>query len=416
MTLRGIAETIERRAGGGRQRDMFTRSILPSAGLALSALIWITPSVSRAMDSDEPRASAPRRPLLVVVEGTPGPARDADELRRAIADELHVYVIAPGDESDGGPASGADDSTAPDASDVLIVAVDNSRIAMSLRRNSREMVSRNIPAPAQAAARRKAVALLAGNLARDQVSAIVATPATAELPSNSGATLNPPNIAMPASTPAVTSELQPPSLAAASSGPAAKQVEAGPEAVIATRSAPGQASDRPRWSITVAAGFTALSLPNQWDGEPSGTTIQGPSWETSTYIEMQHNDATARLWGVALEVGSANHRFGAAAFVGSCLRYKSWFLEASVGLGVEATSGMVMHSSVAYNSDTGASSSVTYSPDTQATIYARGSVMVGRPVTSSLDLVVRVGAHLSATGLEPFLITTPMIGARYRLP
>jgi hypothetical protein len=42
--------------------------------------------------------------------------------------------------------------------------------------------------------------------------------------------------------------------------------------------------------------------------------------------------------------------------------------------------------------------------------------MVGRPVTSSLDLVVRVGAHLSATGLEPFLITTPMIGARYRLP
>ena len=365
----------------------------------------------------------------MVVEGTAGPGRDADELRRAIADELHVSVIAPGDENRDRPASGTDDSAAPNASDVLIVAVDSKRIAMSLRRSPRDLVSRTIPAPAEASVRRKAVALLAGNLARDQVSAIVAMPATAELSSSSGATLNPATTAMPMSTPVVTSttvhlELQPPPLAtaasieaAASSGLASKQIEPGPEAVIATQSAPGQAVNGPQWSITVAAGFTALSLPNQWDGQPTGTTsYAGPSWDTSTHVEIQHNDATARLWGVALEVGSAIHLFGAAAFIGSRLRYKSWFLEASVGLGVEATKGMVGHSSLQYSSVGGLFSTQTLSPETQATIYARGLVTVGLPVTSSLDLVVHVGAHLSATGLEPFLLTTPMIGARYRLP
>jgi len=365
----------------------------------------------------------------VVVEGTPGPGRDADELRRAIADELHVSVIAPGDENRDRPASGTDDSTAPNASDVLIVAVDSKRIAMSLRRSPRDLVSRTIPAPTEASVRRKAVALLAGNLARDQVSAIVATSATAELSSSSGATPNPATTAVPMSTPVVTAttvhlELQPPPLAtaasieaAASSGLASKQIEPGPEAVIVTRSAPGQVSNASQWSITVAAGFTALSLPNQWDGQPPGTTsYAGPSWDTSTHVEIQHNDATARLWGVALDVGSAIHLFGAAAFFGSRLRYKSWFLEARVGLGVEATKGMVEHSSLQYTSVGGLFSTQTLSPETQATIYARGSITVGLPVTSSLDFVVDVGAHLSATGLEPFLLTTPMIGARYRLP
>lgn len=408
---------------------MFTRNILSSIGVAFGVLMWIAPSLSRAANPSEPRVFDPKGPLLVVVEGTPGPGGDADELRRAIADELHVSVIAPGDENSGRPTRGSDDLAASDQSDVLIVAVDNRRIAMSLRRSPRNLVSRNIPAPSEAAARRKAVALLAGNLARDQVSAIVATPAAAESLSSSGAMPNPATTAMPASTPAVSSTtdhlgLQPPPLAtaasikaAASSDLVSKQIEPGPEAVIATKSAPGQAVNGSPWSITVAAGFTALSLPNQWDGQPTGTTsYAGPSWDTSTHVEIQHNDATARLWGVALEVGSAIHLFGAAAFIGSRLRYKSWFLEASVGLGVEATKGMVGHSSLQYSSVGGLFSTQTLSPETQATIYARGLVTVGLPVTSSLDLVVHVGAHLSATGLEPFLLTTPMIGARYRLP
>ena len=69
----------------------------------------------------------------------------------------------------------------------LIVAFDRDRIAMSLRTNDATPIVRDIPAPTDRAARLRAIAWLAGNLARDQVTPIVAeaaieTPSLATIP------------------------------------------------------------------------------------------------------------------------------------------------------------------------------------------------------------------------------------------
>ena len=56
----------------------------------------------------------------------------------------------------------------------LIVALKHDRIAMSLRTSDAAPVVRTIPAPPDRAARLRAIPWLAGNLARHQVSPIVA--------------------------------------------------------------------------------------------------------------------------------------------------------------------------------------------------------------------------------------------------
>ena len=85
------------------------------------------------------------------------PALDADaaEIRRAIGTELHARTVAPMSTPAEVPGR------------ALIVALDRERIAMSLRANDGTSVARIIPAPVERAARLRAIAWLAGNLARD---------------------------------------------------------------------------------------------------------------------------------------------------------------------------------------------------------------------------------------------------------
>ncbi len=109
-------------------------------------------------------ASAAEGPLLVVVEAPPALDADAAEIRRAIGVELRSQTIAPMKRSADPPER------------ALIVAFDRDRIAMSLRTNDSMPVVRDIPAPTDRAARTRAIAWLAGNLARDQVTPIVAEP------------------------------------------------------------------------------------------------------------------------------------------------------------------------------------------------------------------------------------------------
>jgi hypothetical protein len=107
-------------------------------------------------------AAAVVDPLLVVVETAPGAAVDAVEVRQAISGELGTAVRAPRD-----PA-------APDTPNLLIVAVDRAEIRMSLRRGTAGAVWRAVPAPGDRKARLQSIRWLAGNLAHDQVDAIVA--------------------------------------------------------------------------------------------------------------------------------------------------------------------------------------------------------------------------------------------------
>ncbi len=107
-------------------------------------------------------ARAAEGPLLVVVEAPPALDADAAEIRRAIGTELRSQTIAPMKRG-GEPPERA-----------LIVAFDRDRIAMSLRTNDGAPIVRDIPAPADPTARLRAIAWLAGNLARDQVTPLVA--------------------------------------------------------------------------------------------------------------------------------------------------------------------------------------------------------------------------------------------------
>ena len=131
-------------------------------------------------------ARAAEGPLLVVVEAPPALDADAAEIRRAIGTELRWETIAPMK------------TAAVPTGRALIVALDHERIAMSLRTNDGFPIGRVIPAPAERAARLRAIAWLAGNLARDQVTPIVAA-APIDVPSL--ATIPPTAPATPATEP-----------------------------------------------------------------------------------------------------------------------------------------------------------------------------------------------------------------------
>ena len=106
-------------------------------------------------------AHAAEGPLLVVVEAPPALDADAAEIRRAIGTELHARTIAPMKTTSEPPRR------------ALIVAIDHERIAMSLRTGDGTSRLRGHPGTADRAARLRAIAWLAGNLARDQVSPIL---------------------------------------------------------------------------------------------------------------------------------------------------------------------------------------------------------------------------------------------------
>jgi hypothetical protein len=112
-------------------------------------------------------AVASIEPLVVVVETGRGGGVEPAEVRQAIATELRTSVRAPRD-----PA-------ADETSDLMIVAVDRAEIRMSLRPRAAGVVSRVVLAPGDRKARLQSIGWLAGNLARDQVSGIVAPVPTA---------------------------------------------------------------------------------------------------------------------------------------------------------------------------------------------------------------------------------------------
>lgn len=109
------------------------------------------------------RAAAAEEPLLVVVEAAPEVDADAGEIRRAVSGELGLETVAP-----AMPAAEL-------AERALIVGVERTRIAVALRGRYEPPVVRVIPSPAEHGARVRAIAWLAGNLVRDQVSGIVAS-------------------------------------------------------------------------------------------------------------------------------------------------------------------------------------------------------------------------------------------------
>ena len=256
-------------------------------------------------------AHAAEGPLLVVVEAPPALDADAAEIRRAIGVELRSQTIAPMQRGAEPPGR------------ALIVAFDRDRIAMSLRTNDATPVVRDIPTPTDHSARLRAIAWLAGNLARDQVSPILA-----EEPAETSPLASMPPLAI---APAPT---EPPPLAG--TPPNEPPPTGSAPVIVATRAPDLKSSGPPRWSIGIADGATtyfpvSTGGPNEststatsyspelWNPFSNGlrSGLRGSAWR----IEVQRRTKQdGRFWGAALggTAGSfAPQLIGVTALLGS---------------------------------------------------------------------------------------------------
>ena len=327
-------------------------------------------------------ARAAGGPLLVVVEAAPELEMDAGEVRRAIGAELHEPTRSP-TKMAGEPADR-----------LLIVAVDRERITMSLRESGGEPIARTIPAPAEPAARLRAITWLAGNLARDQVTAVVAQPP--EPPA-------PPAPAPPLPPPAAT--VEPPRFDA-------------PVVTVAVH--PELATARPAaWTLGVAAG-PAISLYQtvhglrqsifgSWSAE-SALDKTAQSATTIWRIEARHHAQGSRSFsGLALEGGAVQYTenlFGALAFAGYGLQLHRWRFEGNLGAGVDVGN---QHRILQLSND-----SYVSNDSLRAGLFAAGSIAAAHPVFETIELVLSLDAHVSVISQYDNYLAS-MLGVRYRL-
>jgi hypothetical protein len=317
-------------------------------------------------------ARAAEVPLIVAVEVAPGVDIGPTDVREVIASELGVQMI------------GAGDSTATQVADVLLVAVEAQQVRMTFRAGTVAAVSRSIVAPSDRSGRLRTIGWLAGNLARDQVGPIVATPAHPIEP--------PPVIFTP-----------PPAVGSA------------PDAVLAARaSSTTDVASHARWSITAGGGPVVSVIP-PFGGVQSFEFFRGTAYQ----IEVQHQAAPGSiLVGAALEIGpdQPRHYFGGAAFVGSAWRRRAWYAEGTLGLGVEALEGRTKTVTVTNNSSQlGTVTETKVSTAPVPTLYGRAAGTAGLHLSQSFDLVAQVGAHIS-TSYQSGSFLSSTIGLRLRLP
>ena len=178
-----------------------------------------------------------------------------------------------------------------------------------------------------------------------------------------------------------------------------------------------QSSDAIEWSVTGAAGpvFAGLASPSAgvW---PPGVGLPATAWQVE--LQRRHPNETF-VTGVTLEGtydnasgGAGQQLLGLDAFVGHDWHHRHWSLEATIGAGVEAAGAGVDTAQVSqlYGRPI-FSGNLAY----QLGLYAQGTLAAAVPVTDSVDILVRLGVHLTASHDENWFAAST-IGLRYRLP
>jgi hypothetical protein len=292
----------------------------------------------------------------------------------------------------------------------LIVALDHERIAMSLRTNDGVPVGRVIPAPAEHAARLRAIAWLAGNLARDQV-----TPIVAEAP------LDMPSLATIPPTAAATPPTEPPALAVAPPVPVPPG-SLSDSSTLSMQAREARSVGPHFWTIGVADGpttnFPLCSRPFGGWPTPCAPFFQnGTAWRA----EVQRRSTREGFFqGAALEgtagSGFAPQLIGASAFVGSARRHGKWVFESTIGAGLELSNSCCGTPVVTStnSSSNGFGSTVTTGYTLRPALFADGAVALVHPVAESLDAVLRVAAHLSTDEISNWFFSSTL-GLRYNL-
>ena len=332
--------------------------------------------------------------LLVVVEVAPGSGHDAAEVREAIRAEIGGLIASPSQ-----PMAG-------DGNRTLIVAVDRSRVVMSFQRSTDSPVARSIAVPAERGARLRAIAWLARNLARDQVSGIVAAPGLlAHTPPD-----GPPPV-IPAEFPAI----QPPALQETPKPEASEML--GAPVAVRTASATPVVSAASGWRVTMAGGPTTLPrgamFAGPWSDFAASSLYEGG---TSWSLEAHRHTATMTALGMALDVGRWRdaERIGAAGFMGSRRARGRWAFETNVGVGIEAATTYIIDLPVISSSEAGVTSTTRTHSELRGALYLRGGLSGLVDISDSMALMARVGVHLSTLGNGD--VANWLVGVRVKLP
>lgn len=345
-------------------------------------------------------------PLLVVVETSSGAGVGPAEVRRAIAGELGAEVRAPRD-----PA-------APDTADLLIVTVNQAEIRMSLRTRASGVVSRAVPAPGERKARLASIGWLAGNLAREQVSAIIAAepePASVSTASTEGE----PAASVASASVASPPPLEPPPLPEISprgvAPTSAAEMASASEGILSARSLAVAETAVTSWSFTLAGGPTALFVSPR-DAASDQSVWPGPGVYS---LEVQRRPSAAGSFlGAALEVapdlglsaGTGADLIALTALGGVGHRFGRTFVEGTVGFGLEAyqwtTSATMLSPRGLSSTSEGAA--------VRLGLHLRGQATAGVLLSTSFDLVASLGGHLGTVGKWDHFVTSAL-GVRFRL-
>ncbi len=147
---------------------------------------------------------------------------------------------------------------------------------------------------------------------------------------------------------------------------------------------------------------------------PPAIGLTSTAWQ----VDLQRRRPNERfVAGVTLE-GTYDHAGGGAgqqllgvdAFIGNDWHHRHWSLEATIGAGVEAAQ-------IYYEDNYGGASSATtlFWGLREPGLYAQGTLAAAVPVSNDVDILLRLGVHVTAAHDEDWFAAST-IGLRYRLP
>jgi hypothetical protein len=329
-------------------------------------------------------------PLLVIVEVGAGGGCDAADVRQAVRAELGAAIAAPSE------------PRASEATRALLVGVERSQVIMVLHRDAASPLTRTVPVPSERGARLRAIAWLARNMVRNQVSEIVNAAPTPQTEKTTTPVL-------PADFPA----LEPPPLRET---PKANAHARGDAIAVHAAATPVE-PPRSGWMVTAAGGPTTLAREYLYPSNDHFLPLKDQAFGggTSWLLEIQRE----RSWvpvGLAVDLHrqATLQRYGVAGFIGSRRSRGRWALETNVGLGVELADTIVNKLYVTESSSTGIESMTVVTNEFRGALYLRGGVTGLVEVSDTVAVMARAGVHLST--LYRSDVASWLIGLRVKVP
>jgi hypothetical protein len=284
-----------------------------------------------------------------------------------------------------------------DEPDLLLVGLSRERIVMSMRRRREGLVARSLAAPPDAAARLRAVAWLAGNVVRDQVSPFLR--ASADLAGGGlalGAVASTPAAPAPDPAPRVVPATEPP------------PVETPPWTTAPTLTAravaPPARSEAP-WSVTAAGGLAMFTR--------GAEEVRGLDQLPMVFqSELVRHRPDRWLWGAGIDLGPTRGLLGVAALGGYEHRWGPLRLEATAGLGLENVTRRFEETIV----DSSMTSSTSIVVESGGIVpYGRAFATLSHQVSPAWDLMLRVGVNVPLYWASDTPLVMSALGVRFNL-